>query len=189
MPALRDKLRDLRLDTLWELLGCFLASSEELRAFAAGAPVNTDDRPVVTFRAPRFAYAGPQPPAGRLLSLLDSFHPAPEAAMGAPRSDEDRATGRRLAAYWEARNEFLRSGAGVQETDDARQLFAAAGGHLLTAVRMSPDFSAAYNPLLAIAERLRNVDPAAAIGLLRDLEAANPFRPEARVLRERLFAH
>jgi spermidine synthase len=57
---------------------------------------------------------------------------------------------------------------------------------LLSIVRESPDFDAAYGPLIAMARQLHTINPDAAEKLLLELESANPERPEARWVRERL---
>jgi spermidine synthase len=55
---------------------------------------------------------------------------------------------------------------------------------LLSIVRESPDFEAAYNPLLAMAKELHRKKPEAARQLLIELEGANPTRQDARRLQE-----
>ena len=57
---------------------------------------------------------------------------------------------------------------------------------LLSIVRQSRDFEAAYNPLLGMAQGLYRIDPPAGERLLLDLEKANPYREEARRLRQGL---
>jgi spermidine synthase len=91
-----------------------------------------------------------------------------------------------MRAYFDARNLFLRYGAGTEPSGDLRRLVERLRAPLLAVVRTSPDFSAAYNPLLAMAYRLGRIDASAASSLLRDLEAANPTRHDARDLRRRL---
>jgi spermidine synthase len=68
-------------------------------------------------------------------------------------------------------------------------LYKAAGGPLLGVVRKSVDFSAAYFPLISIAYDIYPHDRDASYRLLRDLERANPMRPEAGIIRQRLFAN
>jgi spermidine synthase len=56
---------------------------------------------------------------------------------------------------------------------------------LLAALRISPDFRPAYDPLLRMAAALGRVDPAAGRALLTELQQAQPSRPEAaQALRE-----
>jgi spermidine synthase len=186
--ALRERLGRLRLQDDLGLLGGYLAGGEALRRFAGDGPLNTDDRPLVAYQAPRFAYAPAEPAHERLLALLGALAPAPEEVLGAASTEEGRAAARRLAAYWGARDQFLRAGVGVRETSDPRLLLAQVRGPLLDVVRRSPDFDPAYQPLLGLATRLHAVDPAAAALLLGDLEQASPGRGEARALARRLAA-
>ena len=182
---LEEKLRRLRLHDDYGLLGGYLAGSDALRRFAGAGPLNTDDRPLVLFEAPRFAYAPVEPAHERLLALVRTFHPAPEEVLGAPRTDAERGVHSRLAAYWSARDRFLEAGVNVRETSDARQLLAQVREPLLDIVRESQDFDAAYSPILALAVRLHEVDPEAADRLLAELERANPHRVEAQELARR----
>jgi spermidine synthase len=89
-----------------------------------------------------------------------------------------------LAAYWRAREKFLHTGAGIRQTANVREMLQQVRDPLLAVIRESPDFDAAYSPLIAMARRLHPVDPEAAVKLLIELEHANPQRGEARRLRE-----
>ena len=51
-PDLGAALRRVRLYDEFSLLGAYLAGAAELRAFAGPGPLNTDNHPLVTFRAP-----------------------------------------------------------------------------------------------------------------------------------------
>jgi spermidine synthase len=184
-PELTLELARLRLATDFELFGSLLADAAELSIFAGNAPLNTDDRPTVTFEAPGFAYGDPEPPEARLVALLDAFGPQPGSILDLAAAEDPDQAERRLAAYFDARDRFIRAGVGVEQTDDVLRLDRTLRGPLLDVVRVSPDFSAAYNPLLAMAYRLHRVDPVSADNLLRDLELANPSRAEARQLRLR----
>jgi spermidine synthase len=186
-PILRKAVEKLRLDNTYSLLGCFLASSDELREFAGEAPLNTDDRPVVAFEAPRFAYGEQEPAATRLLALVDRFKPKAHQILAPQQTEEDRDAHRRLASYWKARNRFIHAGAEVPETRDIRLVLRNSRESLLEVIRESPDFTAAYLPLLAMAQRLYPIDPAGSKALLLDLEKANPRSDEARSARRRLF--
>ncbi len=185
--SLTRELSALRLGNDFELFGCLLADAAQLRTFAGAAPLNTDDRPVVTFQAPRFAYGNPEPAERRLLALLDAFSASPEAILETATDEDSRRAEQRLAAYFGARDRFIRTGVGVEETADVRRLVQELREPLLAVVRVSPDFSAAYNPLLAMAYRLHRTDPGSARTLLQDLEIANPLRIEAREMKQRLF--
>ena len=186
-PILRKAVEALRLDSIYSLLGCFLASSQDLREFAGDAPLNTDNRPVVTFEAPRFAYGEQEPAAKRLLALIDRFKPKAHEILAPAHTDEDRDAHRRLASYWNARNRFIHAGSEVPETRDIQLVLRNSRESLLEVIRESPDFTAAYLPLLAMSQQLYAVDPSASKALLLDLEKANPRRDEARSARRKLF--
>jgi spermidine synthase len=181
---LAARLRRLRLRDDYDIFGGYLGGAEELRRFAGEGPRNTDDQPLVAFRAPRFTYGPGAPAQDRLLALLDALHARPEEVLGPARDAAGREEQDRLAAYWSARDEYLRAGSRVRETRDPEALLAQVREPLLAAVRRSRDFDPAYEPLLALAARLRTSSPREADQLLLELEQANPWRGEARALRE-----
>lgn len=175
-------------DSIYSLLGTFLAGGDTLRNYVASSPINTDAHPVVLFHAPRFVYGSPTPPSERLLQLLrDLPPPDPESILAEVITEEDYLARSRLSAYWTARNSFLQIGMKVEKTGDVVQLYQTASDPLLAVVRQSVDFSAAYFPLVSIAYDLYPHDAEASYQLFRDLERANPLRPEAGMLRQRLF--
>lgn len=160
----------------WAVLGSFVAGPQALRRLAGDAPINTDDHPVVSYRAPRITYAPDSRPAERLIELLHSLDVTPGEVLGA---DADAATRARLAAYWQARDRFIEAGQRVQPTPDARRMLAQVHEPLLEVLRLSPDFRPAYDPLLRLAAALAQSDPAAAQRLLAELMQAQPARPQA----------
>ncbi len=168
------------------LLGSFFAGPEALVRFAADAPRNTDDHPVVAYRAPRLTYAPDAPPAERLLALVGAVRiAAPELLVETTGSDGHDALPARLDRYWDARNRFLSVGVGVRPTGDARRMLEQVREPLLSVVRLSPDFRPAYDPLLRMAQALYGSEPATSRALLTALKEAAPTRPEAgAVLRE-----
>ena len=184
--ALAQKLREIRINDEFGLFGCFLAGTGDLRKFAGEGPLNTDDLPLVTFKAPRFAYSNPEPAYRQLFLLLDLFQPTTSLVLGPARNMIEADIHRRLASYWSARDRFLRTGAEFKETTDGLQLALQIKEPLLAIARQSRDFDPAYSPLLAMANRLHRADPKAAEQLLLDLERANPFRDDARSLRMQL---
>jgi spermidine synthase len=177
----------VRLQNSLALFGNFLAASEDLRDFAGAGPLNTDDRPVVIFEAPRFVYSHQEPPYVRLLALMEHLRPRPrdilQPAKGASEASQDE----RLAAYWEARHRFLRAGAGVEGTSDPKKLLQAVQKPLLAIVRQCQDFTPAYDTLLFLARRLYREEPLAGRELLLNLERANPQRQEAGKMQEALL--
>lgn len=155
--------------------------------FAGDGPINTDENPVVVFQAPRFVYGNPEPPRERLTALLKAFSPPdPECILAEIITEEDYLARPRISAYWSARDTFLELGMNVERTDDVTRLYAITSTPLLGIIKKSTDFSTAYYPLLSIAYKMYPYDQEASYKLLRDLERANPLKPEATILRQRL---
>ncbi len=97
------KPADFGLPDELALLGSFIAGPRALARFAGDAPLNTDDRQVVAYRAPRITYVADSAPRDRLLALLREVDIEPAEILAAA----DSAEGPRLAAYWSARDRFL----------------------------------------------------------------------------------
>ena len=193
-PPLSAALAGLDLDDEFALFGTFVGGAEDLARFGGDGPLNTDDRPLVTFRAPRAVYGHLAPTWGRLKAVIEAFTPAPEDVLAPPgegaraaNRGEPEPFARRLAAYWRARDGFLAAGTAVTPTRDTRALARQISGPLLAIVRQSPDFTPAYRPLLRLARDLSRSDPEAAGRLLRQLQRANPRRDDARRLYAELF--
>ena len=164
------------------LLGSFVAGPASLSRFAGDAPLNTDDHPVVAYRAPRITYAPDSLPRERLIAVLRQFEISPDELLAVPSGD---AWSSRLAAYWAARNRFIEVGRDVEPTADVRRMLTQVREPLLSVLRISPDFRPAYDPLLRMAMALGRNDAAAARALLTQLTQVQPSRPEAaQVLRE-----
>lgn len=187
--TIREKVLPLKYDSFYSLFGTLLAGKKQLEAFTADSPLNTDEHPVVLFKAPLFVYGEPEPPQNRLLALVAALSPAdPTDVLAEYVTEEDYWAPERLTAYWQARNSFLRVGAGIEKTGDVKKLFQTASQPLLEVVRESQDFTAAYFPLLSIAYEMYPIDQDASYQLLSDLVKANPTRREASRLRRKLFA-
>lgn len=175
-------------DSIYSLLGSFMAGSDALKKFSNDAPLNTDENPIVLFQAPRFVYGTPEEPKERLMALLSAFSPPdPEAILSEIVTEHDYLARPKLKAYWSARDRFLEVGTVVERTSDPFQLYKTASDPLLDVVRKSSDFSAAYFPLLSIAYEIYPRDRNASFDLLSRLEKANSTRPEARILKSKLF--
>ncbi|MDH0866797.1 fused MFS/spermidine synthase [Mitsuaria sp. GD03876] len=175
-PARRDGrgLSDFGIDDAFDVLGGVIAGSAALAGFAGDSPMNTDDRPVVAYLAPRLLYAPTSTPKDRFFELMHRLSVRPRD-LGL-RSAEDE---RRLSAYWRARDLFLEAGRAARPTADPAAMLAQVEAPLLAALRMSPDFRPAYDPLLRMAMALAPRDPAAARRVLIALRDAQPARPEA----------
>ncbi len=175
-------------DSIYSLLGSFMAGSDALKTFSKDASLNTDENPIVLFQAPRFVYGTPGEPKDRLMRLLAAFSPPdPEAILAEIITEHDYLARPKLNAYWSARDRFLEVGTVVERTSDPLQLYKRASDPLLEVVRKSSDFSAAYFPLISIAYEIYPKDRNASFDLLSRLEKANSTRPEARILKSKLF--
>jgi spermidine synthase len=191
MQAVMRRLNDAQLprppagfglNDSFALMGSFVAGPRSLARFAGDAPVNTDDRPIVAYRAPRITYAPDSRPADRLVALLHELTLAPDEVLA---DGVDAPTAARLAAYWRARDRFIDAGRGVQPSSDVHRMLAQVRQPLLAVLRTSPDFRPAYDPLLRMATVLARSDAAQARALLSELASIQPARPEAaRALRQ-----
>lgn len=180
-PGLREQLKSLALTDELQLFGCWLAGPEALRGFVRGAGVNTDDRPLVVFGAPRFYYRRDSRPYGRLLTLLDLPTPDPSGLVGEGDAPGAVEFAQRLRRFIEARNAYLHG------------LVAEANGNVSGAIdayvesaRMSPEFSTGYARCLTIAMQQSGSDRRGARALLDRLVRVRPERPVAAELLERL---
>lgn len=162
------------------VLGSFVAGPRALRKLAGDAELNTDDHPVVAYRAPRITYAPDSLPRDRLLTLLQELSLEPDELIG---PDADAATSRRLAAYWHARDLFIESGRNVRPSSDVRAMLAQVREPLLSVLRISPDFRPAYDPLVAMATALARSDSEDARALLDELRAITKGSPELHGLK------
>lgn len=178
--ALAARLSSDQLRDGIHLLGCFLADSQTLRAYAATAPLNTDDQPVVVFGAPRFNVDGSAKPHGRLLDLLDRCASDPRDLV-----QTDTPSGiefaEALARFVAARTAYLRGLAAEAEGNQDRAVDA-----FVESARLSPLFATGYAQCLSLAMRKSQTDPAAARQLLQRLVQARPERPVAGELLRRL---
>jgi spermidine synthase len=175
-------VQNFGIDDDLSLLGGFIAGPRFLTEFAGRAPLNTDDRPIVAYRAPNITYVPNSTPRDRLAELLHDaeIDPAELLADSAP---GDWST--RLSAYWTARNQFIAAGRNVRPSFDVREMLAQVREPLLSVLHTSPDFRPAYDPLLRMASALSRIDRDAARSLLGELQQAQPARPEAgEALRE-----
>ncbi|MDL2337100.1 MAG: fused MFS/spermidine synthase [Pseudomonadota bacterium] len=174
--TLPQRLGEFGIADEFALLGGFIAGPSALARFAGDAPRNTDDHPVVAYRAPRITYAPDSLPRERLLALLRELSIAPAELID---TGPDAAAPARLAAYWKARDRFIEAGQHVRPETDLQHLLSQVREPLLDVLRISPDFRPAYDPLLRMAMALGRSDAAGARALLEELQQAQPARPEA----------
>jgi spermidine synthase len=165
------------------VFGTFLAGPASLARFSAGAALNTDDRPVVAYLAPRITYSPGSTPSARMLALLREVQIAPEELVA---GSDSAAWNRRLAAYWAARDRYLEIGSTVRRTADVTQMLAQVRQPLLDVLDISAEFEPAYDPLLHMATELAQRDARAARVLLTRLAEIQPQREETRAALEAL---
>lgn len=167
-------LANVGLGDLYALLGGFIAGPQALARLAGDAPLNTDDHPVVAYRAPRITYVPDSAPRDRLLALLQAVQITPRELLADSADGELPA---RLAAYWAARDRFIAAGRNVRPSADVAGMLAQVREPLLAVLRTSPDFSPAREPLLRMAQALAARDPQAAQALVEELARLAPAAP------------
>ena len=177
-PDLYAALKSVRLTDPYALFGAYMAGPVALQRLAGEGPLNTDDHPLVMFSAP--SAIDEQHTAGaRLLRLLEQLTPQPTDIVDFGATHHPAFTAARLKQYFIARNRYIAIGAGMPKTTQPIELVHHAAHPLLATVRISSDFSPAYDPILGIASRVSHGNPNLAARLLVALQKANPARQEA----------
>ncbi len=179
---LESELKKLVLADSIRLFGNLLAGPEALRAFGGDAPLNTDDQPRVTFGAPRFAYQKIATPYGRLLELLKFSLRDPREVLGLDSGGDGNQFAGRLTKYMTARDAYLN---GLVDEAEGRQPTAI--DRFVESARLSDEFTSGYAQCLTLASMLARTKPAEARALLERLVEAQPSRPVAREMLDRLF--
>jgi len=159
---LQSHLKRLGLTDSTRVLGSFVAGADALRRFAGDTAINTDDRQVVTYAAPRFSYQRNATPYGRLLTVL---------AMEPPPND-----------FIKARNVYLH---GLVHEAEGR--LAQAIESYIDSARITDEFTAGYARCITLASLQAKERPEVARVLLERLVQAQPREKLARDLLERLF--
>lgn len=180
-PGLRERLKPLVLNDPWQFFGTWFANEEWLKALAGDAPINTDDRPVVIFRAPRTLMGRPVPGYALLQQLLDRPRPAVDSLFTPSTREAARPWLERLTTFQRARDQYLR---GLMA--DAAGRASEAEAAFLESARLSVDFTSGYSQLLARATQQAKANPAGARRLLDQLNEVRPERSVARDLKVRL---
>jgi spermidine synthase len=179
---LAQELKKLALADSIRLFGNLLAGPKRLREFAGNAPLNTDDQPRVTFGAPRFVYQKHGSLPGRLLALLKLGVSNPEETLGLDSGPETQRLADRLKKYMTARDVYLR---GLVAEAEGRQTKAI--DLCVESARLSEDFTSGYAQCLTYASLLARTKPEEARALLQRLVEAQPARPVAKEMLDRLF--
>ena len=179
---LTGELKRMALTDSLRLHGHWLAGREELSRFADRAPLNTDDDQRVTFMAPHQAYQRAPKPYASLQALLDLSEQSLSTAHALTDVDRRGEFTARRTRYLAARNVYLRG-----LVHDSEQRRDEAIDAYIESARLSPDFTTGYAQGLSIANVLAGSDPARARKILERLIEAQPERPVARQMLERLF--
>jgi spermidine synthase len=163
--ALADSIR---------LFGSFLAGPSALNAFVGEGRLNTDTFPIVMFEAPAFSYRRNAPTHERLMAFLRQISQRVPPIADPTLRDK-------VSRYIKARDVYLE--ALVAESEHGRDK--AIAGYIESA-RISEDFTSGYAQCLAIATAEAKSNPALARDILQRLVAAQPNRPVAKELLDRL---
>jgi len=179
---LEGALKKLALADSLRLFGQLLAGPNQLRAFSGSAPLNTDDQPRITFGAPRFGYQKNATLYGRLLALLQLGVPNPREILGLHSDPGAEDFAGRVAKYITARDVYFH---GLIAEAEGRR--AKAIDLYVESARLSEDFTSGYGQCLTYASLQARTRPEEARALLKQLVEAQPARPVARQMLERLF--
>ena len=166
----RTLAQQARLVDEWAVLGSALASNRNLRRWVGDAPINTDDHPVISYRAPWDTYAPPSTPRQRVSQLLEALEP--DAPGWLPRNADD--TVARLQSYWTTRNRYLQAGLQIAPSPDPFVMLDRLEPLMLDLLRASPDFQPARDPLLGLANAVRRIDPGRSQAVLNALQSIQP---------------
>jgi spermidine synthase len=178
--ALAEQLTSEQLRDGFHLFGCFISGPDALRRFAGAGPLNSDDHPVVLFTAPKLTGTDPRTIYQRLFRLLDDYASNPLELFPA-NGDTDSAFVRRLADFLAARNAYLKGLAAETEGHTERGI-----DLYVQSARQSVDFTTSYAQCLTLAMQRLPSNPQDARRLLQRLAEAQPNRPVAAQLLERL---
>ena len=168
------------------LFGAFVAGPPALARFGRDAPLNTDDRPIVAYIAPRITYSPDSIPRDRLIQLLHELSISSNELFEAQATTDWSA---RLGAYWSARDRYIEAGRNITASADPRRMLEQVREPLLDVLRTSPDFRPAYDPLLRMAVALADTNPDSARTLLNELQRLQPARAEAALALRALEQH
>ncbi len=172
-PSMTKALKQAKLDDEFAVLGSVVAGPQALKEFVRDATPNTDDRPVVAYGAPWASYSPSEAPRYRLATLMQRLAPRATDVIGPSQG----ADAHRLEAYWAARAKYLAFGMVVRPDADPRVMLAQLRRPLLDMVASSPDFRPASEPLLALAEAVRETDPDLSAQVKSSLMTALSSRP------------
>jgi spermidine synthase len=177
----QEALTRLSLGDSVRFFGNLAADRNDLRTFSAGAPMSTDDNPRVTFMAPRRNYERTANPSASLFALLQAARPDVARTLGLNESEHSFVSA--ITDYMRARNVYL-AGLAAYANGGRDEAIAA----YVESARISRDFTAGYAQCLSIAAIWAQSDPGRARQLLQTLIQAQPERPAAGNMLNRISA-
>jgi spermidine synthase len=173
--TLAQPLADFGFKDEFAIAGAFVGGALALKRFAGDAPLNTDDHPIVNYIAPSITYAAVSSPSDRLAAFLKEMRPYRDELS----FQADAQWSQRLSAYWSARDQFIDLGRQTSLSNNPQAMLNQVREPLLALLRLSPDFTPAYDPLIKMAKALALTERTSAIELLNALKQIQPLRPEA----------
>jgi spermidine synthase len=179
-PAFRQQMKSAGLDRTINLLGCLAAGPRELSSLAGPGLLNTDDRPVVSFAAPRIASRRDRPPHELLLSCLARCRVAPAEILTS--SPESAAFESRLSDFIAARDLYLH---GLAIESEGR--LPEAMDRYLESTGRSLYFIPAYARLVSVIQVMAGADRESARRLFERLQKARPDQPLGQQILGPLF--
>ena len=107
-PSMRvaADLREVQVHDVYSIVSLLLLRDEELDRFAGGARLNTDDLPILEFRAPRFIHSNT---ASQNFAVLSGLSHSPEYGGNAENHRHKAEMYLSAEAFREARQEFQRA--------------------------------------------------------------------------------
>lgn len=162
----RSAMQQNKLESPVTLAGSALASPAQLRDYAGEAQIARDDLPLVVFRAPRFTAQRGTLPHGRLLSWIERVGAANVEPLFAADAPDREALVDRTRLFVEARDEYFRGLALVDEGNGKSAMEALWRSH-----ERSPDFGDVRSHLERIADAIELRSPSQARAIRRRLGA------------------
>ena len=178
----QQRMKAAGFDRTINLLGCLAAGPDGLAAFAANAPVATDNFPLVSFTAPRVSARSAISGGALLMRFLERSRAVPGDILEPSSSDATRVFASNLADYFAARDLYLR---GLIEEGQGR--LQPAIDLYLEGARRSLFFTPAYARCVGIVQMVAVTDRVAAKQLFDRLEQAQPAQPLGRRMLGPLF--
>ena len=155
-------IHQTQLNNAFAVAGSLVASNQSLRNFSSSSQANTDDLPLVSFKAPLTTYAPQDTPRQRLAYVLSEWKPDDGSL-------DINLYPRHLMNYWQARNAYLEFGMTVKPLADSWQMLQVIKDKFLALLVLSPDFTPAYIALQQLTQQVADEHPQDADLLIQKL--------------------